>query len=197
MLLAAKNHLTQQYFLDRVLHQTDQEKTIMQDKITSVVSNVHLAGLAPDRDVVDSIKDFLDTGTTRVKIVSIISANAPEIVKEAASKLFQEKPELVVAGGNAYTTRRYNMYLRDMDYFLRYCSYAVVSGDISVLDERLLAGLRETFNSLGIPLGPTARSIQLMKDLVKEKLIAAGITNTALIDESFDYVVREISDTSV
>lgn len=34
----------------------------MQDKITSVVSNVHLAGLAPDRDVVDSIKDFLDTG---------------------------------------------------------------------------------------------------------------------------------------
>lgn len=89
------------------------------------------------------------------------------------------------------------MYLRDMDYFLRYCSYAVVAGDISVLDERLLAGLRETFNSLGIPLGPTARSIQLMKDLLKEKLVAAGITNTTLIDESFDYVVRQISDTSV
>lgn len=169
----------------------------MQDKITSVVNQFNLTGAPLDRNVVDFIRDFLDTGTTRVQIASIISANAPEIVKKAISQLFQEKPELVAPGGNAYTTRRYSMYLRDMDYFLRYCSYALVAGDLSVLDERLLAGLRDTFNSLGIPLGPTARSIQLMKDIVKEKVVAAGIANTSLVDDPFDYVVRQISDTSV
>jgi phycobilisome core component len=169
----------------------------MQDKITSVVNNFNRTGASLNREVVESVKDFLDTGAARVQIVTIITANAPEIVKKAISQLFQEKPDLVKPGGNAYTTRRYSMYLRDMDYFLRYCSYALVAGDSSVLDERLLAGLRETFNSLGIPLGPTARSIQLMKDIVKEKLAEAGITNTALVDAPFDYVVREISDTSV
>ncbi|MEH2362923.1 allophycocyanin subunit beta [Nostoc sp.] len=169
----------------------------MQDKTTSVVMSLGLMGKSLNGDVVGSVKDFLATGRARVQVASIIGSNASEIVKTAASQLFQEQPQLVRPGGNAYTTRRYNMYLRDMNYFLRYCSYALIAGDVSVLDERLLAGLRETFNSLGIPLGPTARSIQLMKQTVKDKLVATGITDTKLVDEPFDYVVREISETDV
>jgi phycobilisome core component len=169
----------------------------MQDKLTSVVKNCDLTGQSLDRGLVQTLKDFLADGETRVQVAAIIGSNAAEIVKTAVSLLFQEYPELVSPGGNAYTTRRYNMYVRDMNYFLRYCSYAIVSGDVSVLDERLLAGLRDTFNSLGIPLGPTARSIQLMKDLVKEKLVVAGMTKTAFVDEPFDYIVREMSETDV
>lgn len=169
----------------------------MQDKITSVVNNFDLTGEFLNRDAVDSLKDFMATGAARIQVALVIGSHATEIVKAAASQLFQEQPELVQPGGNAYTTRRYSMYLRDMDYFLRYCSYALVAGDASVLDERLLAGLRDTFNSLGIPLGATARSIQLMKNLVKEKLATTNIANTAFVDEVFDYVVREISETDV
>jgi len=47
-----------------------------------------------------------------------------------------------------------------MDYYLRYVSYALIAGDTSVLDERVLQGLRETYNSLGVPIGPTVRGIQ-------------------------------------
>jgi len=169
----------------------------MQDKLTSIAKNCDLTGSSLNRDVVQTLKEFLADGEKRVQVAAIIGSNAAEIVKTAVSLLFQEYPELVSPGGNAYTTRRYNMYVRDMNYFLRYCSYAIVAGDASVLDERLLAGLRDTFNSLGIPLGPTARSIQLMKNLVKEKLVTAGITNTAFVDEPFDYVVHEISETDV
>ncbi len=84
-----------------------------------------------------------------------------------------------------------------MGYFLRYCTYALLTGDNSVLDERLLAGLKETFNSLGIPLGPTARSVQLMRDVVKQQAQSAGIENATFIDEPFDYVVRQISEMDV
>jgi phycobilisome core component len=42
-----------------------------------------------------------------------------------------------------------------MDYYLRYASYALVAADTNVLDERVLQGLRETYNSLGVPIGPT------------------------------------------
>ncbi len=169
----------------------------MQDKLTSVINNCDLAGRFLDRDTIAPLKDFLETGALRVQTASMISSNAAEIVKKAAAQLFEEQPELLKPGGNAYTTRRHAMYLRDMGYFLRYCSYALVSGDTSVLDERLLAGLKDTFNSLGIPLGPTARSIQLMKDVVKEKLAAMGVQDTSFVDEPFDYVVREISETDV
>lgn len=169
----------------------------MQDKLTSVAKSCDLTGSSLNREVVETLREFLADGEKRVQVAGVIGSNAAEIVKTAVSLLFQEYPELVSPGGNAYTTRRYNMYVRDMNYFLRYCSYAIVAGDVSVLDERLLAGLRDTFNSLGIPLGPTARSIQLMKNIVKDKLVTAGMTNTAFVDEPFDYVVREISEIEV
>lgn len=169
----------------------------MQDKLTSVAKNCDLTGSSLNREVVETLKEFLADGEKRVQVAGVIGSNAAEIVKTAVSLLFQEYPELVSPGGNAYTTRRYNMYVRDMNYFLRYCSYAIVAGDASVLDERLLAGLRDTFNFLGIPLGPTARSIQLMKNIVKEKLVTAGMTNATFVDEPFDYVVREISETEI
>ena len=58
---------------------------------------------------------------------------------------------------------------------MRYASYALVAGDIDLLDERVLQGLRETYNSLGVPIGPTVVGIQLMKDMVKEMVIEAGL----------------------
>lgn len=170
----------------------------MYDKVASVVNNYDLMGQSISPNEIASLKCFLDTGTARVQAASIISSNAIGIVKKALAQLFEEQPELLRPGGNAYTTRRHRMYMRDMGYFLRYCSYALVAGDNSVLDERLLAGLRHTFNSLGIPLGATARSIDLMKNIVKEELAKAGIENTAFFtDEPFDYVVRNLSETDV
>ncbi|KAM3095526.1 allophycocyanin subunit beta [Phormidesmis sp. 146-12] len=169
----------------------------MQDKVVSVVNPFNLTDSLTDRNIVEPLKDFLTTGTTRVQVVAIVSSKSAEIIKQAISQLFQEQPELVQPGGNAYTTRRYNMYVRDMGYFLRYCTYALLTGENSVLDERLLAGLKETFNSLGIPLGPTARSVQLMRDGVKQQVQSAGIESATFIDEPFDYVVRQISEMDV
>ena len=84
-----------------------------------------------------------------------------------------------------------------MDYYLRYATYALVAGDNNVLDERVLYGLRETYNSLGVPIGPTVLGIQIMKDIIKEMAIEAGLNNTAFIDAPFDHMTREVSEISV
>jgi allophycocyanin beta subunit len=55
-----------------------------------------------------------------------------------------------------------------MDYFLRYATYAMLAGDPSILDERILNGLRETYNSLGVPIGATIRAVQAMKDVTTD-----------------------------
>jgi phycobilisome core component len=169
----------------------------MRDAVTSLIRNYDITGRYLDRDALDSLKSYFGSGTARVQAAAVINANAATIVKQAGSRLFDELPELIRPGGNAYTTRRYAACLRDMDYYLRYASYALVAGDMDVLDERVLEGLRETYNSLGVPIGPTVRGIQLMKDIVKEQAAAAGVADTAFVDQPFDYMTRELSEQDV
>ena len=78
-----------------------------------------------------------------------ISSNASSIVANAARDLFAQQPALIAPGGNAYTSRRMAACLRDMEIVLRYVTYAVFAGDASVLEDRCLNGLRETYLALG------------------------------------------------
>ena len=169
----------------------------MRDVVTSLIGTYDVTGRYFDRNALERLKSYFDTGTARVQAAATINANAAAIVKQSGSKLFEELPELIRPGGNAYTTRRYAACLRDMDYYLRYATYALVAGSMDVLDERVLQGLRETYNSLGVPIGPTIQGIQIMKGIVKEQVAAAGIENTAFLDEPFDYMTRELSEQDI
>ncbi|WP_375510161.1 allophycocyanin subunit beta [uncultured Nostoc sp.] len=169
----------------------------MRDAVTSLIKNYDLAGRYFDRNALDSLKSYFDSGTARVQAAAAINSNAAALVKQAGLKLFEELPELIRPGGNAYTTRRYAACLRDMDYYLRYATYALVAGNTNVLDERVLQGLRETYNSLGVPIGPTVRGIQILKDLIKDQVAAAGVGNTAFVDEPFDHITRELSEQDI
>jgi phycobilisome core component len=169
----------------------------MRDAVTNLIRNYDVTGRYLDRDAIDSLKSYFSSGTDRIAAAAVINANSATIVRSAGIRLFEEVPELIRAGGNAYTTRRYSACLRDMDYYLRYASYALVAANTNVLDERVLQGLRETYNSLGVPIGPTVRGIQIMKEMVKSIAADAGIVDTSFIDEPFDHLTREFSDVSV
>ncbi|MEL6908987.1 MAG: allophycocyanin subunit beta [Cyanobacteria bacterium J06629_2] len=169
----------------------------MRDAVTNLIRNYDIAGRYLDRNAMDSLKDFFASGNARVAVATMVSGNAATIVKNAGLKLFEEVPELISPGGNAYTTRRYSACLRDMDYYLRYASYALVAGSMDVLDERVLQGLRETYNSLGVPIGPTVVGIGIMKDMLKEMAAEGGVENTSFIDEPFEYMTKELSEVSV
>ncbi len=169
----------------------------MRDAVTSLIKNYDITGRYLDRDAIDRLKAYFDTGMARVQAAAVINSNAAAIVKQAGLRLFEELPELIRPGGNAYTTRRYAACLRDMDYYLRYASYALVAGDMDVLDERVLEGLRETYNSLSVPIGPTVQGIQIMKEIVKEQVAATGIAKTDFLDGPFDYMIRELAEKDV
>jgi len=166
----------------------------MRDAVTSLIKNYDSTGRYLDRNALDDLKSYFNSGLARVQAAGVINGNAAAIVKQAGLQLFEQVPELIRPGGNAYTTRRYAACLRDMDYYLRYATYALVAGNMDVLNERVLQGLRETYNSLGVPIGSTVMGIQIMKDIVKEQVTAAGITDTALVDQPFDYITRELSE---
>ncbi|MCA6514121.1 MAG: phycocyanin subunit beta, partial [Chitinophagaceae bacterium] len=108
-------------------------------------------------------KQLVADGTKRLDVVNRITASSSSIVTDAARALFEDQPQLIAPGGNAYTHRRIAACMRDMDIILRYVTYAVFSGDASVLEDRCLNGLRETYSALGVPGGSVAVGIEKMK----------------------------------
>ncbi|NET08875.1 MAG: allophycocyanin subunit beta [Merismopedia sp. SIO2A8] len=169
----------------------------MRDAVTSLIQNYDRTGRYLDRDALDELKGYFNSGLARVQAAAVINGNAAAIVKLAGVTLFERVPELIRPGGNAYTTRRYAACLRDMDYYLRYASYALVAGDTDVLDERVLNGLREVYNSLGVPPGPTVIGIQIMKEIVQQQVAESGIAVGSYLDEPFDYMCRELGEKDI
>lgn len=170
---------------------------MLRDAVTSLIRNYDVTGRYLDRDAMDSLISYFQSGADRVAVTTLINGNSADVVRQAGSRLFEEIPELIRPGGNAYTTRRFSACLRDMDYYLRYASYALIAGDNTVLDERVLQGLRETYNSLAVPIAPTVRGVQIMKEMIKNMAAEMGINDTSFIDAPFDHITRELSEISI
>jgi phycobilisome core component len=173
----------------------------MRDAITGLIGRYDQLGRYLDRAAMDRITTYYCEAELRLRAVELINREATEIVREAAQRLWLDDPELILPGGNAYTTRRLSACLRDMDYFLRYASYALIADDATILNERVLNGLDDTYKSLGVPTGPTVRSIALMADVVCELLGSEGISDAnalaAVVRAPFDHLCRGLAASDV
>ena len=143
----------------------------MFDAFTKVVAQADTRGEYLNSGQLDALIAMVKEGNKRIDTVNRITGNASSIVSNAARSLFAEQPQLIAPGGNAYTNRRMAACLRDMEIILRYVTYATFAGDASVLDDRCLNGLRETYLALGVPGASVAAGVQKMKEA------AIGIVN--------------------
>ena len=171
----------------------------MQDAVTGLIGRYDQQGRYLDRSAIEQIDAYFAEADLRLAAVALINREAAEIVREASQRLWLADPELLLPGGNAYTTRRLAACLRDLDYFLRYASYALVAGDSTILNERVLNGLDDTYKSLGVPTGPTVRSIVLLGEVVSERLRSEGVPmeRLATVREPFDHMARGLAETNV
>jgi phycobilisome core component len=169
----------------------------MRDAITGLIGRYDQLGRYFDRAAIDRIDTYFSQSEQRLAAVELINREAAGIVREAAQRLWLEDPELILPGGNAYTTRRLAACLRDMDYFLRYASYALIADDVTILDERVLNGLDDTYKSLGVPTGPTVRSIALLGEVICEMLADAGMVDTTVVRAPFQHLCRGLSSSNV
>lgn len=136
----------------------------MFDTFTRVVSQADARGEFLSPSQLDALSATVADGNKRLDSVNRITGSASAIVANAARALFDEQPQLIAPGGNAYTNRRMAACLRDMEIILRYVTYATFTGDASVLEDRCLNGLRETYVALGVPGASTAAGVQKMKE---------------------------------
>nr|YP_009488580.1 phycobilisome core component [Grateloupia filicina]AWD77362.1 phycobilisome core component [Grateloupia filicina] len=169
----------------------------MQDAITSILNKYDLIGKYLDAPAMNELTRYFDTATNRIKVTKFINSEAAKIIREAAARLYEEQPELLRPGGNSYTTRRYAACLRDIEYYLRYASYALIAGSTNILNERVLDGLRDTYNSLNVPIAPTLRSIKLLEEVIQDELRQENYIDRSIISEPFEYIIQSLSEQDV
>jgi phycocyanin beta chain len=169
----------------------------MLDAFAKVVAQADARGEYISDSQLDALSAMVSDSNKRIDTVNRITGNSSTIVANAARALFAEQAQLIAPGGNAYTNRRMAACLRDMEIILRYVTYAIFTGDASVLDDRCLNGLRETYLALGVPGGSVATGVQKMKDAaIAIANDRAGITQgdcSALMSEVGTYFDRAAS----
>nr|YP_009392221.1 phycoerythrin subunit b [Osmundaria fimbriata]ARW60783.1 phycoerythrin subunit b [Osmundaria fimbriata] len=146
----------------------------MLDAFSRVVVNSDSKAAYVSGSDLQALKKFIDDGNKRLDAVNYIVSNSSCIVSDAISGMICENPGLITPGGNCYTNRRMAACLRDGEIILRYVSYALLAGDSSVLEDRCLNGLKETYIALGVPTNSTVRAVSIMKAAA-----VAFISNTA------------------
>nr|YP_010850594.1 Allophycocyanin beta 18 subunit [Lophurella hookeriana]WGH13393.1 Allophycocyanin beta 18 subunit [Lophurella hookeriana] len=171
----------------------------MQDAITNILNKYDITGKYLDKIGIQEIEIYLSSAIDRLTVTEIIANNSSKIVKETANRLYSEQPELLRPGGNSYTTRRYATCLRDIDYYLRYASYSLIAGNTELLNERLLDGLKETYLSLSVPIGPIIRSIEILKEVVNNEVKNQNISakNQQICIQPFEYISLSLSEQNI
>ena len=136
----------------------------MQDAVTAVINASDAQCQYLDGAALATLMTYFKTGELRIMAAKTINANAAEIVKGAVAQ-YLSSVEITRPGGQVSSTRRYAACVRDLDYFLRYATYAMLAGNPSILDERVLNGLKETYQSLGVSIDATVKALQAMKQV--------------------------------
>ena len=144
----------------------------------------------PTISELQSVKDFLSTGAQRIRIATILAESEDKIVKKATTELFRIHPDYISPGGNAYGQRQRSQCLRDFTWYVRLTTYGVLAGDKDPIEKIGIIGVREMYNSLGVPLVGMADGVRCLKDAALALLSKEDAVTT---EPYFDYIIQALS----
>uniref|UniRef100_B8HXY1 Phycobilisome protein n=1 Tax=Cyanothece sp. (strain PCC 7425 / ATCC 29141) TaxID=395961 RepID=B8HXY1_CYAP4 len=160
----------------------------------SVVSQVLLQAddelRYPSAGELKSLQDFFQTGEQRMRIATTLSENEKRIVEKASKQLWQKRPDFIAPGGNAYGDRQRALCLRDYGWYMRLITYGVLAGDKEPIESIGLVGVREMYNSLGVPVPGMVEAIRCLKEASLALLSEDDALETA---PYFDYIIQAMS----
>nr|UEQ12166.1 allophycocyanin gamma subunit [Batrachospermum sp.] len=137
-----------------------------------------------------AIQDYLKTGETRIRIISIIKDKEKEIIQKASKSIFKLHPEYIAPGGNAEGARKRSLCLRDYGWYLRLITYGIIAGDKTSIETIGVIGMREMYNSLGVPILGMIDSLQCLKQASLELLPKEDFP---IIAPYFDFIISGMS----
>nr|YP_010337636.1 allophycocyanin gamma subunit [Dixoniella grisea]UNJ17221.1 allophycocyanin gamma subunit [Dixoniella grisea] len=125
------------------------------------------------------------------QIISTLRNKENDIIRLASKKIFQLHPEYIAPGGNAAGAKQRSLCLRDYGWYLRLITYGILSGDQTPIEKIGIVGVREMYNSLGVPIVGMVDSIKCLKNATLEILDYNQETKQI---PYFDYLIRAIDE---
>lgn len=133
------------------------------------------------------LQDYFQTAEMRIKISCILRDKEQNIVQSASKSIFKIHPEYIAPGGNAEGARRRSLCLRDYSWYLRLVTYGVLSGDKISIERIGLIGVREMYNSLGVPILGMIDGINCLKEASLEFL---SKDESEFVYPYFDFIIQ-------
>nr|YP_010336504.1 allophycocyanin gamma subunit [Rhodospora sordida]UNJ14910.1 allophycocyanin gamma subunit [Rhodospora sordida] len=144
----------------------------------------------PTIDELTDIQIYLSTGLARIQIVDKIKGKERDIIRTATKQLFQIHPNYIAPGGNASGSKQRSLCLRDYGWYLRLITYGIIAGDKEPIERIGLVGVKEMYNSLGVPIVGMVDSIECLRKATKNYLTSQ---ENKIIEPYFDYIICTMS----
>ncbi|HEY9692076.1 MAG TPA: allophycocyanin subunit alpha-B [Oculatellaceae cyanobacterium] len=144
----------------------------------------------PSTGELRTINEFFQTGEQRMRIATTLAESEKKIVEQASKQLWQKRPDFIAPGGNAYGQRQRALCIRDYGWYLRLITYGVLAGDKEPIEKIGLIGVREMYNSLGVPVPGMVEAISALK---KAALDLLSDEDAVAATPYFDYIIQAMS----
>ena len=144
----------------------------------------------PTLGELQSITSYLRTGENRIRICSVLKKEEQNIIQKASKAIFQMHPEYIAPGGNAQGAKKRSLCLRDYGWYLRLITYGIIAGDKESIEKIGIIGVREMYNSLGVPILGMIDSIECLKESALECL---SKEDQNILAPYFDFIIQGMS----
>nr|ARW69848.1 allophycocyanin gamma subunit [Polysiphonia teges] len=159
--------------------------------ITKVILDADNELRYPSIGELQTLRNYFTKSYERIEIVRILRDNQQEIIKLASKAIFQIHPEYIAPGGNAEGARKRSLCLRDYGWYLRLITYGVLSGEKESVEQLGVIGVKEMYNSLGVPILGMIDSIECLKNASLEFLSDA---QSDFVVPYFDFIIQGMSN---
>nr|ARW64883.1 allophycocyanin gamma subunit [Polysiphonia sertularioides] len=135
----------------------------------------------------NNLQSYFSNVDERIEIVCTLRDNQQNIIKLASKAIFQIHPEYIAPGGNAEGARKRSLCLRDYGWYLRLITYSVLSGEKESVENLGVIGVKEMYNSLGVPILGMIDSLECLK---KASIEFLSETQADMVIPYFDFIVQ-------
>lgn len=168
---------------------------MIENNIKEIIREAEDQGTYIYPSALEKLTDSVHATVLILRVVGFIGENRDQIIKQVETEYCLSEGTLLKKSDQSNLQPFLAACRPNLDDFLRFSLYAMFAGDTSILDDRVLNGLREeTYKSINLSIDQTINAIQLLKKVtisfVSNEL---GIQASQEIAFYLDYLITRLS----
>jgi allophycocyanin-B len=152
--------------------------------ITKAITNADREARYLNIQELNSIRDFYEGGSDRLRIASILTTHEQQIVERGSQKFWERCP--ITPSNSGHPVYRASC-MRDQAWYVRLVTYAIVVGDIDPIEQSGIKGAKVMYRSLGVPLENIVECMRCLKEAALDWLTLDDAVEVA---PYFDYIIQ-------